>query len=129
MCGPYRRLQNKDQSVTTKPWKTWGWRSFTGIKLNMFIFSWWQLFIVLWTLKYEETKAHGWKIWCSHKKNTRMLEEIPLRKKPISYKWIYRTKYNTCGSLNKQKERQIASSFALWKVVQKERQIANGFAL
>ena len=58
-----------------------------------------------------------------------MLEEIPLGKKPISYKWIYRTKYNTCGSLNKQKERKIANNFALQRVVQKERQIANGFAL
>lgn len=41
-----------------------------------------------------------------------MFEEIPLSKKPISCKWVYKTKYKGNNLLHKHKARLVAKGFA-----------------
>lgn len=50
------------------------------------------------------------------KNNTCMLQELPLGKKPIGYKWVYKIKYNADGSLEKHK----AGLVAKWEGVDSE---------
>ena len=41
------------------------------------------------------------------KNKTRVLQDLPQGKKPISYKWVYRVKYNSDGTLQRYKARLV----------------------
>lgn len=46
------------------------------------------------------------------KNGTWNLVEPPLKTKPIGYKWVYKNKYKSNGSLDKNNERHVAQGFA-----------------
>ena len=41
---------------------------------------------------------------------TRKIENLPLGKKPINCKWVYRVKYNSDGSIERYKARLVICS-------------------
>ena len=46
------------------------------------------------------------------KNNTWELNELPKHKNPIGCKWIYKTKFNADGSINKYKARLVAKGYS-----------------
>jgi hypothetical protein len=52
------------------------------------------------------------------------LTKLPHDKKNISTKWVYKTKYNSDGSVERHKERLVAKGFAQRYVIDFEEKIA-----
>ncbi|KAH9322072.1 hypothetical protein KI387_016711, partial [Taxus chinensis] len=46
------------------------------------------------------------------KNNTWQLVDLPLGKKPIRCRWIFKTKYKSDGTIDKYKERLVAKGYA-----------------
>lgn len=46
------------------------------------------------------------------KNKTWRLEELPLGKKPIGYKWVYKVKYNADSTHDRYQARLVAKGFA-----------------